>query len=306
MSEGRVILVVEDEELMREFISEFLIEQGYRVHGAEDADAALHDILPHTAVDMIITDINMPGMKGYELLDKVRQQYPDVIRVLMTAYNIEDYLDIAFKHSVENIFAKTTPLNTNELSRLVRTLLAGDIFGIGKHFDAPPVQYGRVTSPQNIEKDVTTIMQRLPDNAHNSKFKLVLYEIMVNALFYGATSQSPTERDSWDFEFKLPEDHAVQVEYACDHEKYGVSITDYGGKLTKNDVLYWLSRQRKAQDGSEPDVLFESHGRGLFISRNFIDRMIINIERGKRTEIILMNYREVPYKGFKPLYINEI
>ncbi len=300
------ILVVEDEELMREYIAEFLQEEGYSVYKAEHAQQALDELLPSQKIDLILTDINMPGMKGYELLDKVRESYPSIIRVLMTAYNTEDYLEIAMKHSVENIFAKTTPINTDELSRLVYTLLARDIFGISKHFSTQPVVFGRITSPHNIEEDVSHIMSYLPQNAHNSKFKLVLYEMLVNALFYGATTQSPTERDSWDYDFELPEEHGVQVEYAVDNEKYGISITDYGGKLNKNDVLYWLTRQVKAREGSAPDALYESHGRGLFISRNFIDRMIINIEQHKRTEIILMNYKEAPYRGFKPLYINEI
>ena len=42
------------------------------------------------------------------------------------------------------------------------------------------------------------------------------------------------------------------------------------------------------------------------MSRIFADRMIINIDPGKKTETIIFNYRKPLYHGFKPLYINEL
>ena len=43
-----------------------------------------------------------------------------------------------------------------------------------------------------------------------------------------------------------------------------------------------------------------------FIVRKYIDRLIINIDQDRRTEIIIINYFSKVYKGYKPLYINEI
>jgi hypothetical protein len=42
------------------------------------------------------------------------------------------------------------------------------------------------------------------------------------------------------------------------------------------------------------------------MSRIFADRMVINIDPGRKTEVILMNYLSPAYRGFKPLYINEL
>ena len=52
--------------------------------------------------------------------------------------------------------------------------------------------------------------------------------------------------------------------------------------------------------------LLDESGRGIHMSRLFADRMVINIDPGRKTEVILMNYLSPAYRGFKPLYINEL
>jgi anti-sigma regulatory factor (Ser/Thr protein kinase) len=71
-------------------------------------------------------------------------------------------------------------------------------------------------------------------------------------------------------------------------------------------VLYWLHRQLAIDEAGLPLGIFDSHGRGFFIARQYIDRLIINIDRNKKTEIVIINYFSKVYHGFKPLYINEI
>ncbi|MBN1578924.1 MAG: response regulator, partial [Chitinispirillaceae bacterium] len=105
------LLVVDDEFEIRSLIVEFLRDiEGYTVFEVENAQAAL-DLLKHQPIDLILSDINMPGMKGFDLLREVRTGYPTIKRVLITAYNVEDYLEMALKYDIGNIFVKTTPFN---------------------------------------------------------------------------------------------------------------------------------------------------------------------------------------------------
>jgi hypothetical protein len=90
------------------------------------------------------------------------------------------------------------------------------------------------------------------------------------------------------------------VECGYDREKYAVSVTDNQGKLKKETVLYKIDRQLTGEG------LLDDSGRGIHMSRLFADRMIINIDPNKRTEVILMNYFSNKYRGYKPLYINEL
>ncbi len=79
------ILVVEDDESLAEALRDTLQIAGYRVCITENGRMALR-LLEDEAVDLIISDINMPKMDGHSLLKKVRLQFPDIPMILMTAY----------------------------------------------------------------------------------------------------------------------------------------------------------------------------------------------------------------------------
>ena len=80
----RTILVVEDEELIRMVITEFLQASGYIVLEAGSVMQA-KQILRHRHVDLVFSDINMPGQEnGFVLEQWVRQHYPE-IKVVLTS-----------------------------------------------------------------------------------------------------------------------------------------------------------------------------------------------------------------------------
>ena len=302
------ILVVDDESEIRDMIADYLIDEGFIVHTAEDARSALADIVGKKRVDLILSDINMPGMKGFELLNKVREIDSHIKRVLITAYNVEDYLELAMKYDVGNIFVKTTPFNFHELSAILDNLLSGDIFGIKKYFDPTNSSIKTLTIKhgKDLEVDAQAIVSRFPLADASNRIELVIIELLVNAIFYGIRKESGEKKDKWVYDFELADDEAIIVESMFDSEKFAVSISDKGGKLKKSDVLYWLHRQLAIDDKGLPLGVFDSHGRGFYIARQYIDRMIINISKNKKTEIIIMNYFSEVYHGFKPLYLNEI
>jgi len=304
---GYTILLVDDEPAIREMISEFLSqEEMYEVLTAESGQAAL-EVLEEKRVDLVLSDVNMPGMKGFDLLKIVKQKYPKVKRVLITAYNVEDYLDLALSHDIGNIFVKSVPFNFSELSRILRNLLEDSIFGLKRHF-APDVHINRnmVLKSTHLEGEAQKIVSLVNDPARGKKLELVVFELLTNAIFYGIRNENPEDKQSWNLDFELTEETAVEVEVAVDSEKYAVSIKDRGGKLKKQDVLYWLHRQIAQNDSGMPLGLFDTHGRGLFIARRYIDRLIVNIDRDRQTEIIVLNYLNKVYSGSKPIYINEL
>ena len=70
-ADSPVILVVDDEEGLREGLSRLLEDEGYRVLCASTGEQAF-EIVRQTHVDLVLTDMKMPGMNGIELLKKVR------------------------------------------------------------------------------------------------------------------------------------------------------------------------------------------------------------------------------------------
>ena len=81
----RKILVVDDEQIMRDSIQEALISGGYSVTVAEDGNSA-KNILQRSDFNIVISDIKMPGLNGLALLRYIKEVSPDTLVILMTAF----------------------------------------------------------------------------------------------------------------------------------------------------------------------------------------------------------------------------
>jgi len=79
------ILVVDDEESIREFLEIMLKKEGYEVTVAEDGARGL-DLIKKKTFDLVISDLQMPNMTGIELLRQVRDQYPNLLFMMITAF----------------------------------------------------------------------------------------------------------------------------------------------------------------------------------------------------------------------------
>ena len=79
------ILVVDDEEIIRDSISFVLEKEGYIVEKANNG-AVAYDKASTTSYDLVITDIEMPEMRGTELLEKITQRSPETFVIIITAY----------------------------------------------------------------------------------------------------------------------------------------------------------------------------------------------------------------------------
>ncbi|MDR3777001.1 MAG: response regulator [Terracidiphilus sp.] len=77
------VLIVDDEPSIRLSMSLILVEIGYQVRSAEDGHSALHELRSEIP-DILITDLNMPGMSGFELLAEVRRSFPAIHTIAMS------------------------------------------------------------------------------------------------------------------------------------------------------------------------------------------------------------------------------
>ena len=81
------VLVVDDENLVLTMAETILSDFGYKVVTANNGQKALHFMSqPDTRVDLVITDLVMPGMGGRELLERIRQLYPDMPVLTTSGY----------------------------------------------------------------------------------------------------------------------------------------------------------------------------------------------------------------------------
>ena len=112
----RTILVVDDDRTGRETLAEAVDEMGYEVASAAGGPEAL-DILRQREIDIILTDLKMPGMDGLELLARAKEVRPDVFVILVTAFATVDTAVAAMKAGAYDYVMKPIDL------RKIRALL---------------------------------------------------------------------------------------------------------------------------------------------------------------------------------------
>jgi len=113
----RTILVVDDDRTGRETLAEAVDEMGYEVASAAGGPEAL-DILRQREIDIVLTDLKMPGMDGLELLARAKEVRPDVFVILVTAFATVDTAVAAMKAGAYDYVMKPIDL------RQLRVLLA--------------------------------------------------------------------------------------------------------------------------------------------------------------------------------------
>ncbi|MCA9283921.1 MAG: sigma-54-dependent Fis family transcriptional regulator [Phycisphaerales bacterium] len=107
------VLVVDDKELMRDSVATTLSRRGHAVAVAADAQAALHRIAERSP-DAVITDLQMPGMTGLELLGEIRRLDEQLPVILMTAFGTVETAVSAMKQGAFDYVTK--PFSGDELA----------------------------------------------------------------------------------------------------------------------------------------------------------------------------------------------
>jgi DNA-binding NtrC family response regulator len=110
------ILIVDDENIVRESLTHWFQEDNYQVESAADAELALHNF--HKGkYDVLLVDMKMPGMSGIELLEKLKQIDEDVVIIIITAFASVPSAIQALKLGAFDYITK--PVDPDELTHLV-------------------------------------------------------------------------------------------------------------------------------------------------------------------------------------------
>jgi response regulator RpfG family c-di-GMP phosphodiesterase len=114
------ILVVDDEQVIREILADFLSMEGFEVRTAEDGSAALVE-LSRSTYDLVLSDLKMPKMGGLELLQAIQKHTPNVVTVIMTGFGtVETAIDAMKKGAYDYILK---PFKVEEVVHTIRRAL---------------------------------------------------------------------------------------------------------------------------------------------------------------------------------------
>ncbi len=120
MNKSPSVLVVDDDPEMRELVLDVLRSEGYEVTVAQDGAEAVQAIRGRT-FDVVLTDKNLPGPSGLELLPELRRACPGARIVMMTAYgDVPSYVEAFEKGAAEYLFK---PFRIEELNAAIQKAL---------------------------------------------------------------------------------------------------------------------------------------------------------------------------------------
>jgi DNA-binding NtrC family response regulator len=115
------ILVVDDEKNIRTGLGKSLELEGYEIYLAENGNEALKEMLK-VSIDLVVTDLKMPGMSGDELLKKIINAYPTVPVIILTGHGTVENAVNSMRNGAFDFLTK--PVNLDRLSLLVKRALS--------------------------------------------------------------------------------------------------------------------------------------------------------------------------------------
>ncbi|HPC46905.1 MAG TPA: response regulator [Deltaproteobacteria bacterium] len=116
MQDPKSVLIVDDSRDLVRLVADFLAMYGYRVYTAHDGEDALC-CLERTDVGIVVTDIHMPRMDGFTLMDEIKSRHPQVPVVLVTGYSVHEARKIAFERGADAFMAK--PFKLRDLKSVI-------------------------------------------------------------------------------------------------------------------------------------------------------------------------------------------
>jgi YesN/AraC family two-component response regulator len=168
MSENQhTILCLDDERNILQSLKRLLRREGYNLLLASSGEEAF-GLLEENDVHLIISDQRMPQMSGTEFLAKVKEKYPDVLRVILTGYtDVDSITESINKGHIYKFFLK--PWNDHNLKLEIRQALDQyDLIKANKHLDETVVRQNRELQQinENLEDMVEERMREIALKNH--------------------------------------------------------------------------------------------------------------------------------------------
>ncbi len=253
----RRVLLADDDEMVLEVLHSFLDQLGYQVSEARDGREALR-IFRQGAVDLVLSDVKMPGLDGLQLLKAIKDSNPRLPVILISGYGDMETVIEAINSGAHNFLQK--PVRLAELSQVLQRLQrmeaiarpTGELLPTTSQvtqFEIPSKpEYGTELVYQ-LSKSAVTVGFAQDDLKSN--LKLAIIEGLNNAMEHGNRWQR---------------DRKVWVEASVQRDKLQVSIRDQGPGFDHSAL----------PDPTDTLNLTAERGRGVFLIRAIMDRVTFN------------------------------
>ncbi len=292
------LLIVDDEESILTVLSEYFRSLSYRVYTAENSEEAMKILNANQKIDLLITDIALPGMSGIDLLKISREIRTDVPVIIITGIKALDYAISAIKHGANDYITK--PFELTEVRKIVEKVLRyrfnvqkrDKLFQYAKsmniHFEIPTKEIDAAVVADFLAKFLFT--SGFCDHAGYHQLNLAFIETLINAIEHG-NLELPSTMKAGEFEInpafeelrdaRMKDAHygdrKIKISFQFNQQFFSLTITDEGPGFD------W---KKFFDEKSHPkEMSIESYGRGFLLIRHIIDEVYFN-DRGNSITLI--------------------
>ncbi len=300
MAEKHHILLVDDEELIVELLENYFESLGYEVTAVSNAEKALEILQNNYSFDLVITDINLPGKSGIDLLKITREIRPELPVVLVTGHKTMDFAISAIKNGATDFITKPFQLNNvrKVVEKVIRYKLKTEkkeqIFEYAR-FIKMDFEFPTRELDAGVLADYMAhllLKTRFCNEGEVNQFYLVFLETIVNAIEHGNLElASAIKGDDFDrfLQFEQLREERLKDPAYCNRKVFiQMEISPRMFSVTVRDEgpgFDWKAAMEKVEMET---INLESHGRGFVFIRSVMDEMLFN-ERGN--SITLVKYK---------------
>ncbi|MBN2364635.1 MAG: response regulator [Calditrichaeota bacterium] len=285
----RHILVVDDEHTIVDLLEEFFKGLGCNVSTAASAEEALEKLRNGKSYQLVLTDINMPGKSGLDLLKIIRETREDLPVVLLTGLKTLDNAINAVKSGATDYITKPFELST--LQRVVERILRKQDRIVRKEQIYENLNYLKLNfeyetgklDPGAVARKLVKYLEkiRFAESDELGKYELAFTETLVNAIEHGNLELASRTKNSDSFQIAEYEElkekrlneqvfaeRKIIITFECTREVFNFSVKDEGNGFNWRK---YLNSSHQIQNES-----MKSYGRGFHLIRHVIDEVHFN------------------------------
>ncbi len=271
------ILMVDDDPLLHELARVALAEAGYTLLSARDGQQGL-ETLAREAIDLVITDVAMPGMDGIEFLERIRRHYPQLRCIMMTGYGTPETVLGALRENVCDFLAK--PFTLEELRSAVSTALAVSLAAPIEIVSARP-EWVQLRLPCDLaavhplQKLLLQLKADLPQETREA-IAYAFREMLNNAIEHGGKLDPTKHVEVYYVRLK----RAIIYVIKDPGEGFDLAGLEHAAINNPSDDPFRHTSLRE-------EMGLRAGGFGILMTRQLVDEMVYN-ERGN--ELLLIKY----------------
>jgi hypothetical protein len=273
----------------------------------------LERLVENERFDLLMVNFDPPvsvNSKWGRFFDKLHGAHPNTCLVLHATARTENYLPLmAERRYVKNLIAKNDePLDPDELIVTSAKMLKRDLFGLDKYLMWGVEPYRVEIRESRLKLEYVHAVSEYARRLGCNERLIEMVETVTDELVTNAIYNAPRDRDGRPKYAKMSrresvvlEEHEVaSLEFACDGNHIAVSQSDPFGALTHDTIVTYLNRCLVKGPQQISDA---SGGAGIGLYRVFqsLSKFIINIDPGKKTEVISLIDLRLSMKQFRSL-----